>query len=79
MESQRPDAMIKDERAVELVNRMGFDFSRVKQIRMTELLKAMRIIFTREWTATPGFPQPSPGGGGGAYWVRSRLALRPRG
>jgi len=48
MESQRPDAMIKDEKAVMLVTQMGLDFSWIKQIKMNELLKAMRIIFTRE-------------------------------
>jgi O-methyltransferase involved in polyketide biosynthesis len=48
VESQRPDAMIKDDKAVALVKQMSLDFSRVKQIRMTELLQAMRIIFTRE-------------------------------
>ncbi len=48
MESQRPDAMLKDENAVALVTQMSLDFSRVSQIRMPELLKAMRIIFTRE-------------------------------
>jgi O-methyltransferase involved in polyketide biosynthesis len=48
MESQRPDAMIKDEKAVELITRESLDFSRVMQIPMTELLKTMRIIFTRE-------------------------------
>ena len=48
MESQRPDAMIKDEKAVALVKEMRLDFSRAKQIRMNELLNAMRIIFTRE-------------------------------
>jgi len=48
MESQRPDALIKDEKAVALVEQMRLDFSRVKQIPMTDLLTAMRIIFTRE-------------------------------
>jgi O-methyltransferase involved in polyketide biosynthesis len=48
MESQRPDAMIKDEKAVALVTQMSLDFSRVRQIKMNELLRAMRIIFTRE-------------------------------
>ncbi len=48
MESQRPDAMIKDEKAVALVVQMSLDFSPARQIRMTELLQAMRIIFTRE-------------------------------
>ncbi len=48
MESQRPDAMIKDEKAVALVTQMRLDFSRVRQIPMNELLKVMRIMFTRE-------------------------------
>ena len=48
MESQRPDAMIKDEKAVALVTQNSIDFSRVKQIHMNELLSAMWIIFTRE-------------------------------
>src|SRR5512147_1375048 len=48
MESQHPDAMIKDEKAVALVTQMSLDFSRVRQIPINELLKAMRIIFTRE-------------------------------
>lgn len=48
VESQRPDAIIKDEKAVALVRQMSLDFSRVSQIQMTPLLQAMRIIFTRE-------------------------------
>jgi O-methyltransferase involved in polyketide biosynthesis len=48
MESQRPDAMKKDEKAVALVTQRSLDFSRVRQIKMNELLQAMRIIFTRE-------------------------------
>lgn len=48
VESLRPDAMIKDEKAVALVKRKSIDFSRVRQIKMNELLQAMRIIFTRE-------------------------------
>jgi O-methyltransferase involved in polyketide biosynthesis len=49
MESQRPDALIKDEKAVELATRMHLGFSRVRQIPMPELLKVMRIMFTREF------------------------------
>lgn len=49
MESQRPDALIKDEKAVELVTQMSLDFSQVRQIPMNELLKVMRIMFTREF------------------------------
>jgi O-methyltransferase involved in polyketide biosynthesis len=48
MESQRPDAVLKDEKAVALVTQMSYDFDRVRQIPMTELLKVMRIMFTRE-------------------------------
>ena len=49
MESLRPDAVLKDEKAVELVRQMRLDFSRTKQVRMTELLEALRIMFTREF------------------------------
>ncbi len=49
MESQRPDAMIKDEKAVALVTQMGLDFAPVRQIPMNDLLNAMRIIFAREF------------------------------
>jgi O-methyltransferase involved in polyketide biosynthesis len=49
MESQRPDAMIQDQKAVELVNQMPANFDRVRQIPMNELLKIMRLIFTREF------------------------------
>ena len=54
MESQRPDAMMKDEKAVALVTQMSsdvpirYDFDRIRQVPMTELLKVMRVIFTRE-------------------------------
>ena len=48
MESQRTDAMIKDEKAVALVAQMSLDFSGVRQIPMNELLRVMRIMFTRE-------------------------------
>jgi O-methyltransferase involved in polyketide biosynthesis len=49
VESQRPDALIKDEKAVELVTQMSLDFSRARQIKMNELLNTMRIMFTREF------------------------------
>jgi O-methyltransferase involved in polyketide biosynthesis len=48
MESQRPDAMIKDEKAVELVAQGRLDFSPVSQLRITEMPRAIRIILTRE-------------------------------
>jgi O-methyltransferase involved in polyketide biosynthesis len=49
IESQRPDAMIRDDVAVALVMQMGLDFSRVRRIRMSELLNVMRMMFTREF------------------------------
>ena len=49
MESLRSDALIEDGKAVALVTQGSLDFSRVRQIPMNELLKAMRIIFTREF------------------------------
>ena len=48
MESQRPDAMIKDEKAVALVTQMSYDFDRIRQIPMNEAIKVMRIMLTRE-------------------------------
>ena len=49
MESQRPDALIRDEKAVALVTQSGLDFSQVRQIRMPALLNVMRNLFTREF------------------------------
>jgi len=48
MESQRPDAMMKDEKAVALITQMSYDFDRVRKIPMTETLKVTRIMLTRE-------------------------------
>jgi O-methyltransferase involved in polyketide biosynthesis len=48
MESQRPDAMMKDEKAVALVTQMSYNFDRVRQIPMTEAHKVTRIMLTRE-------------------------------
>ncbi len=49
IESQHLDAIIKDEKAAELVTRMPEAFDQVRQIPMNELLKVMRLIFTREF------------------------------
>jgi O-methyltransferase involved in polyketide biosynthesis len=49
MESQRADALIKDERAVELVAQMSLDFSRVKQIPLSEANKLVIILRNREF------------------------------
>lgn len=48
MESQRPDALMKDEKAVALVTQMSYDFDQVRKIRMTEGNKVARIMLTRE-------------------------------
>ncbi len=48
IESQRPDAMMKDEKAVALVTQMTFDFNQVRKIRMSEGNKVARIMLTRE-------------------------------
>ncbi|MCX6030047.1 MAG: class I SAM-dependent methyltransferase [Chloroflexi bacterium] len=49
MESQRPDAMIKDEKAVALVTQMSYDFDRVKQIKMDEDDKVTVILRNLEF------------------------------
>ena len=48
MESQRPDAMMKDEKAVALVTHKSFDFTGIRQIPMNEALNVMRIMQARE-------------------------------
>lgn len=48
MESQRPDALMKDERAVWLVAQLGAAFERIRQIPMNQPNKVMRILLTRE-------------------------------
>ncbi len=52
METQRPDAMMKDEKAVMLVSQMNSNFDRVRQIPMNELLRVMRLMFTRQFDRT---------------------------
>ena len=49
MESQRPDALIKDEQAVTLVKRLGYDFTRFNQIKMDEDDKTAIILRNREF------------------------------
>ncbi len=49
MESQRPDALIKDEKAVALVKQMGYDFARFDQIKMDEDDKVTIILRSREF------------------------------
>jgi O-methyltransferase involved in polyketide biosynthesis len=49
MESQRPDALIKDEKAVDLVNRMSYDFDRIRQVHMDEDDKVTVILRNLEF------------------------------
>jgi O-methyltransferase involved in polyketide biosynthesis len=49
MESQRPDALIKDEKAVALVTQKSFDFTRVRQIPLSEANKLVIILRNREF------------------------------
>src|SRR5512146_2271729 len=49
MESQRPDALIKDEKAVALVTQMSYDFNRVRQVHMDEEDKVTVILRNREF------------------------------
>ena len=48
MESQRPDAIMKDEKAVAIVTQMSYDFDQIRKIRMHEANRAERIMLTRE-------------------------------
>jgi len=49
MESQRPDALIKDEKAVALVTQMSYDFDRVRQVHMDEEDKVTLILRNLEF------------------------------
>jgi O-methyltransferase involved in polyketide biosynthesis len=49
MESQRPDALIKDKKAVALVAQMSDEFARFEQIPMSDAIKVMRNLATREY------------------------------
>jgi O-methyltransferase involved in polyketide biosynthesis len=49
MESQRPDALIKDEKAVALVTQMSYDFDRIRQVKMDDDDKVGVILRNREF------------------------------
>src|SRR5512136_1296519 len=49
MESQRPDALIKDEKAVRLVTEMSYDFDRIRQVHMDEDDKVTVILRNLEF------------------------------
>ena len=52
METQRPDALIKDEKAVELFQKIGdeglYDYNRIKSLRLSEENKLVIILRNRE-------------------------------
>jgi len=49
MESQRPDALLKDEKAVALVTQMSYDFDRIRQVKMDEDDMVGVILRNREF------------------------------
>lgn len=49
IESQRPDALLKDERAVAFVTQMDSAFSRIKQIKLDEEDKVALVLRNREF------------------------------
>jgi len=49
MESQRPDALVKDEKAFALVSQMSNEFARFGKIPMSDAIKVMRNLSTREY------------------------------
>ena len=49
LESERPDALIRDEKAVALVKGMGYDFSRMERITKDENDKTALILRNREF------------------------------
>jgi len=49
MESHRPDALIKDEKAVGLVTQMSDEFARFEQIPMSDAIKVMRNLSSRQY------------------------------
>lgn len=49
MESQRPDALLKDEKAVAIVTHMSSAFSRIKQVKMDEEDKVSLVLRNREF------------------------------
>jgi O-methyltransferase involved in polyketide biosynthesis len=49
MESQRQDALIKDEKALALVTQMSYDFARIGQIPLSEANKVVIILRYREF------------------------------
>jgi len=56
LESQRPDALLKDENAVALVRRMDYDFARLSQAGIGEEVRLALVLRSREFDRlTRGF------------------------
>jgi O-methyltransferase involved in polyketide biosynthesis len=49
MESQRPDALIKDEKAVALFSQLSYDFSRIRLLHLSEANNLIIILRCREF------------------------------
>jgi O-methyltransferase involved in polyketide biosynthesis len=49
LESQRPDALINDQKSVELVSQMDYDFDRIKLLHLSEANKLVIILRSREF------------------------------
>jgi O-methyltransferase involved in polyketide biosynthesis len=49
IESQHPDALLKDEKAVALVRQMDYDFSRIKQAKINEEVRVTLVLRNREF------------------------------
>ncbi len=49
METQHPNPLIKDERAVALVSQMSYDFNRIKLLHLSEANKLVIILRNREF------------------------------
>ena len=49
MESQRPDALIRDEKAAALVRQLDYDFARVAQVKMDDGDRVTVLLRNREF------------------------------
>ena len=62
LESRRPDAILRDERAVALVTQMSYDFQGIKRVRLGEDDKAILVLRNREFdNYARGFTARHPG------------------
>ena len=67
-ETQRPDAMIRDEKAVEMVNRIETDFSRFRLQRHDEVAVIIRMKKFDSYVRT--FLERNPDARSGSYRLR---------